>query len=204
MTKFDKRNLIICLTTFYIVCIILLVIFLNLNNRRVIELFEDYVKGSDVLKEKYGNIIKVKFKNPFNYGKSVNGEYIMTIKITNDQNKTYIIDIIDGKLTNSMVGFIINGERYDEYESFNLDDYQDKLKNNYVKNKDIGEFDNYEELFDKAKNLLIEEYDKTERCAYNIYYDKNNLIYLIEVYSNEYDIGLLIKENGNILSIFEI
>lgn len=204
MSKTDQRNIIMGFTIFYLVCTIVFILFLYLNNRRVINLFEDYVKNSYVLKEKYGNIRKIKFKNPFNYGKAVNDEYIMTIKITNDQNKTYVIDIIDGKLTNSMVGFIINGERFTEYESFNLDDYQDKIENNNVKNQNVGEFNNYQELFNKIKILFIELYGEKDNLAYKIYYDKNKSTYLIETYFDEQCIVFLIKEKGNVLSIFEI
>jgi len=204
MKKSNNRNLIIGFTIFYLVCIILIIIFLNLNNKRAINVFEDYVKNSDVLKEKYGNIKKIRFKNPLNYGKSVNDEYIMTIKITNDQNKTYVIDVIDGKSTNSMVGFIINGERFVEYEKFNLVDYQDKIKNNNLEKQNVGVFNNYQELFDQIKILFIKLYGEKDNLAYKIYYDKNNLTYLIETYSNEQSVGFLISDNGNVLSIFEL
>ena len=204
MKKSNNRNLIIGFTIFYLVCIILIIIFLNLNNKRAINVFEDYVKNSDVLKEKYGNIKKIRFKNPLNYGKSVNDEYIMTIKITNDQNKTYVIDVIDGKSTNSMVGFIINGERFVEYEKFNLVDYQDKIKNNNLEKQNVGVFNNYQELFDQIKILFIKLYGEKDNLAYKIYYDKNKLTYLIETYSNEQSVGFLISDNGNVLSIFEL
>ena len=202
MKKSDKRNLIIGVILFYSVCFGGIILFANLRSKDAISTFENNIKNSDIIREKYGNIKKIKFKNLFNYGKSVNNEYVMKVKITNDKNKTYIIDVISGKSTNSIVGFIIDGKRYDEYESFNLENYQNKINNNKLEDVKIVKFTNYQELFDKIKELAIELYGEDDYLAYKIYYDKNNLTYLVEVYTKEKQINFFIKENGEVLSSF--
>lgn len=204
MKKTDKKNLIMVLVLFYSFCFGGIILFANLRSKDAISTFENNIKNSDVIKEKYGNIEKIKFKNIFNYGKSVNNEYVMKVKITNDKHKTYIIDVISGKSTNSIVGFIIDGQRYDEYEKFNLNDYQDEIKNNKLENITIDKFNNYQELFAEIKELAINKYGEDDYLAYKIYYDKNALTYLVEVYSKEKQINFFIKENGEVLSSYII
>ena len=198
MKKSDKKIIILTIVIFYVVCLSLFVLFLYWRNRDALNTFEDVVKSSYVIKEKYGKIEKIRFYNPLNYGTKVNDEYIMKVKITNDKNKTYEIDVIDGKDTNSIVGYIIDNKRYDEYEQFNLDEYKDKIDNKIINN--IGEFNNYQELFNEVNKLANDMYGVDNYFAYKIYYDRNNKVYLVEVYSKEKGVNFIIKENGEVLS----
>lgn len=206
MTKSDKRNLCVFIFAFYGICGILFCFMIYLNNKRAINTFENVVKNSEILVHRYGKIKKIKFKNPLNYGKSVDDEYIMKIVITNQDNKSYQIDIIDGSSTNSIVGYIINKTRYDEYESFDIKDYKKEIEKNNLDNINIGKFTNYKELFQEVNKLAIELYGNYNYSAYRIYYDRNSSVYMIQVYSSEITeiYAFLIHENGKVLSSFII